>query len=142
KGMKVSDWKKCFASGFSCHAEKKKLAEYMLGPKTREFARATWFDTLDTFGARGVHVTLDQGTHFIDHYCVFSPEGVAQNFILKRVKSPVGNDAKELFEKTLGGLKVKDDLISARVWIRGQIAAVRLNDLKRIRSLKSRLENM
>src|SRR5690606_29641679 len=27
KGMKVSDWKKCFASGFSCHAEKKKLAE-------------------------------------------------------------------------------------------------------------------
>ena len=88
---------------------------------------------------RGVHFTLDLGTTILDRYTILTEKGVAQNFTLQYVKTPVGIEGRELFVKTISGLKIKDDLLPARAWIQSKIKDVKLGDIRALPDQKVRL---
>ena len=142
-GWSITDWKKCFQSSFSCPSDKESFLEYTLSKHpVPGKSKATWFDSLDPLGARGLHIQIDANTYWVDYYTVITEKGAAQNFILKYVKTPVGLDARDLLIKTLGGLKVKDDLLSSREWIQRRIQSVTLDQIRAIPDLKIRLTKL
>jgi hypothetical protein len=61
---------------------------------------------------------------------------------LQSVKTEEGEQARVLFKKTLSGLKVKEDLQSARAWIQTKIKSVNLDQTRSIRDPKLRLERL
>ncbi len=144
EGVSVAQWKKCFSHSFSCNDQKKLFFAYALPAHDQKNAQfsAAWFDSLDPLGARGVHFSLDHGTYFVDRYTVITEKGVAQNFTIQYVKSPIGIEGRDLFVKTLGGLKVKDDLAPSRAWIQNKIKSVKLGDIRALPELKARLPEL
>lgn len=148
KNWSAQKWKHCFTSPFSCIPARKALIDSILSRSgdtnlnSIVELKANWFDSLDPLGARGLHLKLIFETHTIHHYVVFTPMGVSQGFRLKGVRTLVGEDAHEILVKTLGGLKVKDELTSARDWIQRKIAAVVLSKVRRTQPTKARLTRL
>jgi hypothetical protein len=145
EGMSASKWRTCFASAFICRSEKKLYLSEVFGDRNQfdgDEIELTWFDSLDPLAARGTHLKIEALTYRIDRYTVITETGAAQTFSLKTVKGPMGDKARELFLKTLGGLKVKEDLQSARLWIQNKIRSVRLDEVKLIQDPKLRLQRL
>lgn len=134
-------WKSCFESAFLCTKLKEKYLAYVF-PDHKLHAddeiHLRWIDSLDPLGARGTHLEIESKTYRIDRYTLITPKGVAQTFSLKSVKNPVGEEARTLFAKTIGGLKVKDDLSSSRAWIQNKIKSVSLAQAQHITDPKLR----
>ena len=142
-GKTAAEWKQCFGSSFSCGSEKQQFLEYAF-PHLKKTSALTvkWFDNLDPQGTRGVHFHIDAGSYQIDRYSIISEQGVVQNISLKFVANPVGLEAQTQFIKIIGGLKVKDDLTSARDWIQTKIKSVELNSIRAISDPKLRLRRL
>jgi hypothetical protein len=144
-GVSASEWRACFESSFICENDKKKfLAEIYPDQKlhAKDETTLTWFDSLDPLAARGLHLSVQTPTYRIDRYTVITEAGATQTFSLKTVKGPVGEQARDLFVKTLSGLKVKEDLASSRIWIQNKIRSVRLDEVRKIRDPKVRLARL
>lgn len=137
--MTAAQWKNCFTSRFSCHRQKKIFEDY-LDIKSREKPEVTWFETLDVLGAKGVHTYQDFPSYQLHRYSVITEKGVFQTFTLKAVKTPIGDAAIEVFLKTLGGMKVRDELASSREWIQNRIQSVKLNAVRATPDPKLRIE--
>jgi hypothetical protein len=141
----AQDWKNCFAKNNACLSSKKALLDYAVKDLLRRPSQALsfiWFDSLDPLGARGLHTHFEAETYFIDRYTVFTEKGIAQTFSLQYVKNPLGLEAKDLFLKIMGGLKVKDDLSSSRAWIQNKIETVNLDQVRKITDPKLRLTTL
>jgi hypothetical protein len=143
--LSAQDWKNCFTQNNACLSAKKILLNYAVKDL---LARPSinisfiWFDSLDPLGARGLHTHFESETYFVDRYTLFTEKGVAQSFSLKYVKNPLGLEAKDLFLKVMGGLKVKDDLNSSRAWIQNKIETVNLDQIRKITDPKLRLTKL
>jgi hypothetical protein len=140
--LTANEWKKCFGSQFLCRSDKKKFLSYaypdlLKNPKTP--ITITWFESLDPMAAKGVHFHLDAESYSIDRYTVITDRGALQNFSLKYVKNEVGEQAKALFTKIMGGMKVKDELSGSRIWIQNKIQSVQLNQIRAISDPKLRM---
>jgi hypothetical protein len=141
----IKDWRNCFKSEFFCSKEKKLFWERVFpDSKAHQSDRihATWFESMDPLGARGVHLAVTTPTYQIDRFAVITPKGSVQVFSLKSVLNGPGAEARELFIKTLGSLKVNDDLSSSRAWIEGKLRAVNLETIKKIADQKSRFDKL
>jgi len=142
EGMSASAWRTCFENSFECRSDKKKFLAAIYPDENlhaNDSAELTWFDSLDLLAARGTHLKIQSQTYRIDRYTVITEKGATQTFSLKTVKGPIGEKARELFVKTLSGLKVKEDLQSSREWIQNKIKSVRLDEIKNIANPKLRL---
>jgi hypothetical protein len=140
--MTASAWKRCFGSQFLCRSDKKAFLGYaypelLKNPKMPVII--TWFESLDPLAARGVHFHVDFETYTVDRYTVITERGALQNFSLKAVKTPMGDEAKALFVKIIGGLKVRDALSGSRTWIQGKIQSVQLEQIRAINDPKLRM---
>ncbi len=143
-GMGADRWKECFSLSNSCMDEKRKFHEYASGhfPRGLNEGTYTWFDSLDPIAARGVHTHIEAATYSIDRFTVLTPLGVAQNFTLKYVKNKTGQEAYALFVKIVGGLKVKDELVSSREWIQGKIKTINLAQVQSITDYRLRFKKL
>ena len=143
--FKIQDWRKCFQSEFTCITEKRAFWARVFperGSHEEDEVRADWFESMDPKGARGVHLIVKSKTYQIDRFAIITENGVVQTFSLKSVLNPIGLDARELFFKTLGGLKVREDLQNAKAWIETRIKGVNLEEIKRIPDLKERFKRL
>jgi hypothetical protein len=143
--MTASDWRNCFASAFACHSEKELFVSEIFPDRKqhkRDKVELTWVDSLDPLAPRGTHLQIDAATYQIDRYTFITEEGATQTFSLQSVKTEEGEQARVLFKKTLSGLKVKEDLQSARAWIQTKIKSVNLDQTRSIRDPKLRLERL
>jgi hypothetical protein len=144
--LKMMDWKNCFSSSMLCKGDKKDFLKAVTQSypafRTRKEAEVTWFDSLDPLGVRGVHFHLDAKTYSVDQYTILTDSGIAQSFILKYVNNPVGLEARSTFGRVLSGLKVKEDLGSARAWIQNKIEGVKLDQIRSVQSAKLRMVRM
>ncbi len=138
-------WRRCFQSGFSCKEQKSKFKQLLFPDETEHEKHQkvlTWFDGLDPWSARGVHLFIQAGTYRIDRYAVITPAGAVQLFSLKTASNPIGDAGRTLFQKTLASMKVKDDLPSNRAWIQNRIKTVNLKDVRALPDQKARLERL
>jgi hypothetical protein len=144
-GMDAGGWKACFESALACHSEKKQYVAEIFSDRAEHQAdhvELTWFDSLDPTSARGTHLKIETPTYRIDRYTVITESGATQTFSLKTVKGDVGDNARGVFLKILGGLKVKEDLQSSREWIQNKIKSVRLDEVQKIQDPKLRLTRL
>ena len=145
EGMTANDWQNCFASAFSCHSEKEFFVSEIFPDRAKHKHDAltlTWVDSLDPLAPRGLHLTIEAPTYQIDRYTFITEKGATQTFSLQSVKTEEGARARALFKKTLSGLKVKEDLQSARAWIQNKIKSVNLDQARSITDPKLRLERL
>lgn len=139
----ASDWKYCFSSSFRCDSLKHKFLEVIFPDESKHKSAKLsfhWFDGMDPLAPRGVHMVINEETYQIDRYATITEKGAVQVFSLKTVHNPIGLEARDLFLATLKGLKVKDDLGSAREWIKAKIKTVSLDQVKSIPDSKMRYE--
>ncbi len=142
---RLQDWRKCFKSEFFCTSEKKKFWERVFPDQSEHqdhLIQATWFESQDPKGARGVHLVVNARTHQIDRFAVITENGIVQVFSLKSISNPIGLEAREQFLKTLGALKVSDDLNSSRLWIESKLKTVSLNDIRNLKDQKARFRKL
>ena len=143
EGMNQSQWKQCFEASFSCNFKRKKVLDYIAHKKDDGIlSKVTWFDHLETNGARGVHLFWDYSKFQIDDFVILTENGIAQGFELKTVKSDVGDEARSLLYQILGSLSVKEDLTSSREWIQNKIRSVQLAQVQKIVAPKERLTQL
>ncbi len=144
-GFKINEWRTCFQSEFSCSNEKILFWDRVF-PEERKHAgktiRATWFESPDPRGVRGVHLVVRTDTYEIDRFAVIVPNGSVQVFSLKSILNGPGIEARESFLKIMGSLKVNEDLANSRAWIEGKIKGVNLERIKKIPNLKERFEKL
>ena len=143
--LSALEWKNCLMSRHLCSDAKKKLASYALADLIKLHAKELsikWFDGLDPLSARGIPIHFEADTYFIDRYVVFTEKGVAQAFSLKYANNPIGLEAKDLFSKMMGGLKVKDDIEGSKIWIQNKIKLVNLDQIRKISDTKLRYAKM
>jgi hypothetical protein len=144
-GMSSSQWKACYQSAFTCRSEKSAYLKEIFADQDEHQAdttELTWFDSPDPLGPRGTHLKIEAQTYRIDRYTLITETGATQTFSLKTVKGPLGDKARDLFLKTLSGLKVKEDLQSAREWIQNKIKSVSLDEVQKIQDPKLRLTRL
>ena len=143
--LRLADWRSCFGSEFRCRNEKKLFWERLFPErKSREkdLVTASWYESQEREGPRGVHLVIKAPTHQIDRFAVITPKGTLQVFSMKSVLNPVGIEAREVFLKTLARLKVSDDLTEGRKSIETRIRSVNFEELKRLPDPKERMEQL
>jgi hypothetical protein len=143
--FRIKEWRNCFQSDFRCSKEKGLLWKRIFPDEkmhARDDIKATWFESPDPLGARGIHLVIRAQTHEINRFAVIIPNGSVQVFSLKSVLGGPGDEARELFVKTMGSLKVNTELNNSRTWIEGKIKHVDLEKIKKIKNLKERFERL
>jgi hypothetical protein len=142
-GFGADQWKTCFQSSYLCSDEKREIWKWLkVETKEESESTLTWFDSMDPLGPRGLHLNLRARSHQLDRYAIITPQGAIQVFSLKSALNPNGMEGKDLFLKTLSGLKVKDDLSSARAWIQTKIKGVSLDQARAIPDPKLRYQRL
>jgi hypothetical protein len=149
KALSDIEWKVCFSSRFSCVGDKKAfhktfyqdLSRWREGSK-KDRLDYSWFESDDPRGARGVHVHYQNTSIAVDRYILLTESGSGQSFTLKTTRTEVGESAREVFQKILGGLRVSTDLSNARAWTREQLKQVSLAKVRRFTPLAVRLSEL
>lgn len=143
--FRTKDWRTCFQSDFFCSREKR-LFWARVFPESEahrtDSISVRWFESPDPRGTRGVHLVVRTPTYEIDRFAVIIPNGSVQVFSLKSVLNTLGDEARALFIKTMGALKVSEDLASSRAWIENKLKRVNLETIKKIPNEKARLQNL
>ncbi|MBU6153551.1 MAG: hypothetical protein KGP28_04545 [Bdellovibrionales bacterium] len=143
--FKIKNWRDCFQSDFRCSKEKTLFWERVF-PEEKKYSGEniglSWFESPDPRGARGVHLVVQTKTYEINRFAVIIPNGSVQVFSLKSILSGPGIEAREIFVKTMGSLKVNEDLANSRAWIESKIKKVNVETIKGIRGQKERFERL
>jgi hypothetical protein len=143
--LTLEDWRACFRKEFGC-AREKQLFWAKVFPERKahekDLLQASWYESTEKNGPRGVHLLIKTKTYQIDRFAVITAKGTTQVFSMKSVLSPVGLEARELFLKTLGSLTVSDDLTEGRRSIEARLKSVNIEALKKIENPKERLQQL
>jgi hypothetical protein len=143
--LNLDGWRSCFQSEFSCSNEKDLFwAKVFPDQKTLEKKRirATWFESPNRTGPHGVRLLIEADTYRIDRFAVITPNGTTQVFSLKSVLNPIGQEARDLFLRTMGGLQVSDELDPYRISIENKLKNVNIEGVKKLSDPRSRLERL
>jgi hypothetical protein len=143
--FRIKEWRECFQSDFRCSKEKDAFWKRVFPDEknhVNDKITVGWFESPDPSGARGVHLVIRAATHEINRFAVLIPNGSVQVFSLKSILGGSGDEARELFVKTMGSLKVSGDLGNSRAWIERKIKQVDLERIKKIKNPKERFEKL
>ncbi len=138
----VHDWKRCLTQRWGCRTERQALETHLNLPNPTGDLSLTWFETMDVLGARGVHIKQVFRSYLYHRFVIITDRGVFQTFTLKAVRTPIGEAAVDEYLKVIGGMKVRDELESARAWIQERIKSIQLDGVKKVLDPKLRIEKL
>jgi hypothetical protein len=143
--LTLEDWRACFRKEFGCSHEKNLFWSKVFPERKthdQDLIQASWFESAEKTGPRGVHLAIKSKTYQIDRFAMITPKGTTQIFSLKTVLSPIGLEARELFFNTIAGLTVSDDLTPGRKLIEARLKSVNIEAIKKIENPKDRLQQL